>query len=163
MLMPHEQHIIPVPVIRLGHVADHGHVRAADGLVSLVQVHAQPTLARGDHGLRLERYGTNLHRDPFARGSSDANHSGGVFRSQLEFHCQHEGCIGRQFCNPLLPEHEQVVTAIDSRNEESGGLPQIGGASLPGIGELIQRRLPILRVVREPSNKSVVRLRKVKL
>jgi hypothetical protein len=73
MMVPQEQDVILVPVIRLGHVANQGHVGTAVGLVPLVQIHAPLSLAQVDHGLWFERHGTGLYIDAFAWGSSDTN------------------------------------------------------------------------------------------
>jgi hypothetical protein len=72
MMVPQEQDVILVPVIRLGHVANQGHVGTAVGLVPLVQIHA-PLSPRVNHGLWFERHGTGLYSDAFAWGSSGTN------------------------------------------------------------------------------------------
>ena len=77
MLVPQEHGVILGPVIRLGHVANHGHVGTAFGLVPLVQIHA-PLSPRVNHGLWFERHGTGLYSDALAWGSSDTNQSFGV-------------------------------------------------------------------------------------
>ena len=95
MLMPHQQNIIPVSIIRFGHVANYRHVGAANGLIPLVKIHAQPTLAWLDNGLRLKCHGSSLYRDGLPRCSSNAHKSFSVFRGQLDLHGKHDGGIGR--------------------------------------------------------------------
>ena len=121
MLMPRQQNVIRGSIIRFGYVADYGHVGAANGLVSLVEIHAQPTLALVDQCLRFKCHGSSLYRDGLSWRSSNAHESFSVLRGQLDLHGKNDGSIGRKSCDPLLPEHEQVVAAIDSRYEESGG------------------------------------------
>lgn len=155
-----EEGVVLRAIVGFADVAEDGHVRAAEGLVAFVEVHAPPIFAVGEGG-GFEGHGAGLENDAFAGRASDADEARGGIGGELDFHGDADGGVRREAGDLFFPKHEKVVAAVAAADEEGGGGAEVLRAGAVVGDEIVERGIEILGVVGEAGGETVVGFGKI--
>jgi hypothetical protein len=160
VLAASEEDIIFVPVLGFRHIADGGHVHAAERLVAFVEMDAKPVFAVGEgRGFEWNRAG--FDGDAFAGRTADSDEALGVFGGELEFDGEADGGVRGKAGDPFFPKHEEVVAAVGAADEKGGRAAEVGGKRAAVGHEVVERGVEIDGEVGEAGDEAVVGLGKI--